>query len=320
MPISAFTTREIKSPLRRERDSRERINCFSFFVTSVAIVRFLWRSGANRVIATTAQALLLLFSFGKHLSVLRVLSHPQCARLASKYPLLAFKYLGSYVALDLPLATRRSIFVAHFEFLQRKFAGSFLASMDSLPITVWRKIVGQRNFDVIIGLNHVIEREGDLLLIFRMDGIVVYRLMFVFASGRDFHLPDETIIVVSGVQGVRDFDRVKAATKTCCDVQPAHILMAALGGVADVARVSTIVGLHQSRQLFSSKLRFSYDRFFEIYGTEIPGQRTYLIRVPYVEKPISEIGTSHRRRTLRKRQFKADTRHQVVQVLAAYLA
>jgi uncharacterized protein VirK/YbjX len=320
MPVSAFMTRGRKSSLRGGYDSRERISCFSFFATSIAIVRHLRQHGAKRVITITLQGLLLLFSVGKHIAVLRVLSHPQCARLASKYPLLAFKYLGSYVALDLPLATRRSIFVNHFQLLQRKFAGGFLASMDGLPIAVWRKTIGQRRFDVTIGLNYVIEHEGDLVLVFRMDGIMVYRLMFVFASGHDFHLPDETIIIVSGVQGVHDFNRVKLATKTCCDLQPAHILMAALGGLAEVARVSTIVGLHQSRQLFGHNVRFSYDRFFEIYGTEMAGQRTYLIQVPYVEKPIASVETSHRRRTLRKRQFKADTRHQVVEALTAYLA
>lgn len=228
--------------------------------------------------------------------------------------------LGNYVALGLPLAARRSIFVANFRFLARKFNESFLARMDTVPITVWQRAIDRRSFDVALGLNCVNEREGDLMLLFRMDGNVVYRLIFVFASGRDFHLPDETVIVVAAVQGVPDFERVRLATRTCSDIQPAHILMAALGALAELVGVSTVLGLHQSRQLVGERVLFACDSFFEIYGSELAGQRTYLIKVPYVEKPITLIERSHRRRTLRKRAFKGHTRHQVVETLGRYLA
>jgi uncharacterized protein VirK/YbjX len=238
--------------------------------------------------------------------------------VARKYPMLSFRYLGNYVALGLPLAMRRSIFLTHLQFLQRRFDRGFLVAMDGSPITIWQKTIGQRTFDITLGLNDPI--EGHLLLRFRMDGVVVYRMMFVFASGADFRLPDETIILVSAVQGVPDFDRVKLATRTCCDIQPAHMLMSALGAVAQVARVSTILGLHQSRQLFRESVRFAYGRFFEIYGEEIPGQKIFLIPVPYRDRPIWMTETSHRKRTLRKRRFKAAAHQRVAEVLTGHLA
>ena len=292
----------------------------SLFSALTAAVRYLYSGGVRFMVSNTWQGVLLLCSLRSHLAVLRVLSHPQSSRLTSKYPLLTIKYLGDYVALGLPLATRRSIFVAHFQFLQRTFNQEFLAALDGVHSTVWRKSIGHAIVEVALSLNFVIEHEGDMLLFFSIDGKVVYRLVFVFASGRDFGLPDETLIVVSGVQGVADFDLVKCATKVCCDIQPAHILMAALGAIAEVTKVSTVIGLHQSRQLFGVRARFCYDRFFEIYGTEIPGQGASLIRVPYPEKPMSEIKAGHRRRTLRRRQFKAETRHQVASVIRQYLA
>jgi len=290
------------------------------FATSIAAARYLRQHGARLAMSKSLQALQLLFSLREHASVLRVLSHPQSVQMARKYPLLAFKYLGRYLAVGLPLRTRRSIFIAHFQFLQRRFATTFLASLESLPATLWRKVIGRQTFEIALGLNHVIEHEGDLLLFLRMDGVVVYRMVFVFASGRDFHLSDETIIVVSGVQGAPDFDRVKLATRMCCDIQPAHLLMVALGALAEVAGVSTMLGLHQARQLFSRSVVFSYDKFFAVYGREIPGQKLYLIQVPYIEKPLLEIQPSHRKRTLRKRRFKAETHHQVVEVMKEYLA
>jgi uncharacterized protein VirK/YbjX len=299
---------------------RERSDSVSAFAACIAAVRYLRHNGVRVAISKIWQAVLLLFSLRDHAVVVRVLSHPQSAQLARKYPLLTFKYLGRYVALGLPLRMRRSIFIAHFQSLQRRFNTTFLASLESLPVKLWRKTIGRHTFDVTLSLKYVIEHEGDLLLFFHMDGDVVYRLVFVFASGRDFHLPDETIILVSGVQGVPDFARVKSATRMCCDIQPAHILMAALGAIAGVTEVSTVLGLHQERQLFSPKVVFHYDRFFEIYGTEVPGQKIYKMAIPYVEKPLSEIKTSHRKRTLRKRQFKADTHHQVAEVIKQHLA
>jgi uncharacterized protein len=264
--------------------------------------------------------LLLLLSWHRHISVRRVLSQPQFARLTARRPLLSYKYLGNYVALGLPLAARRSIFVGNYQFLQRKFNDSFIACMDSVPVTVWRTAIGRSTFDVAFGLNGVRDREGDLLLDFHMDGSLVYRLMFVFAPGRDFHLADETVIVVAAVQGVPDFERVRLATKTCCDIQPAQILMAALGAIAELVGVSTLLGLHQSRQLVGERVLFAYDRFFEIYGSEFAGQRTYLIKVPYLEKSIAEIERCHRKRTLRKRAFKGHARRQVLENLRRYLA
>jgi uncharacterized protein len=318
MASTPFTTSEHTSaPLRTAESRRRKVPFFAALIAGVHSVR---HHDASIAIAGLRQAVLLLCSLRKHASVLRVLSHPQSAHLTSQYPLLPFIYLGNYVAVGLPLAARRAIFLTHFQFVQRKFNNSFLASMANSPIAVWHRTIGHRTFDVALGLNYPQHREGDLMLSFRMDGAMVYRLTFSFASGRHFDLPDATVIVVAAIQGVPDFERVKLATRTCSDIQPAHILMAALGALADLVGVSTILGLHQARQLLGEQLYFAYDRFFEIYGPEIADQRLYLIKVPYSEKPLSEIERSHRKRTQRKRAFKGDTRHQVVESLSLYLA
>jgi uncharacterized protein VirK/YbjX len=281
---------------------------------------YLYQKGIRFAVPKAWQGAQLLFSLPDHFKVLRVLSHPQTARLARENPLLAFKYLGKYVALRLPLKTRRSIFLSHFQFLQRTFRASFLDSVARLSPTLWHRTIEQKTFHIAIELKEVLGWEGELRLDFSMTGRLVYRLIFVFAAGRDFNLQDETIIVISSIQGVRDFDRVKMATKTCYDIQPAHILMAALGGLAEAAHVSTILGLHQSRQVFcNDKLFFSYEKFFEGYGNESADEGIYFIPVPYFKKPVLEIKASHRRRSRKKRLFKADVRDQTVHAIQEYL-
>lgn len=287
----------------------------------VAGTTYLLQKGAHLVLPRVQRAARLLICLPQHLQVLRVLGHPQSAGPVRQYPRMVFKYLDSYVALRLPITTRRSIFVAHFRFLQRAFNANFIDAVQRLSPTLWRQTIEQRAFRVAIELIAIMGREGDLRLVFYMDDTEVYRLMLVFASGRDFDLPDETIAIASGTRGAHDFEPVKLATKACCDIQPAHILMAALAAVAETTHVSTILGLHEQRQLLSGdKLCFSYARFFEMYGTQIPRQQMYRIRVPYLNKPVLEVKASHRRRNRRKREFRREVRAQSVAAIRHHLA
>jgi uncharacterized protein len=303
----------------RER-SPQPAGVVSLFGNLITGSKYIYRKGVRFALPKAYQGVQLLLGLQGHLRVLRVLSHPQSARLARAHPLLAFKYLPRYVALRLPMKTRRSILLSHFQFLQRTFRTNFLDLVERLSPTLWSQTIEQKTFQVALELKQALDCEGELRLAFHMTGSWVYQLIFVFASGRDFNLREETIIIVSSIQGVRDFDRVKLATKLCHDIQPAHILMAALGGLAEIVNVPVILGLHQERQLFCDQLFFSYDKFFGTYGDEIPGEGTYYIRVPYFQKPASEIKSTHRRRNRRKRRFKADVRDQTVRALREHLS
>jgi uncharacterized protein VirK/YbjX len=299
---------------------KHRTGFVSLWSNLLAAVDYLKWKGPLFAAARVGQGLRLLLSLPQHFSVLRVLSHPQCSNLLRRYPMLAFKYLGDYVALGLPVSARRSIFVSHFKSLQRLFNAGFLESVQRSAPTLWRATVEQRAFHVTLELIGVLGCEGELRLVFYMDGSEVYRLIFVFASGREFGLPDQEVLIVTGIQGVHDFERVRIATKTCCDIQPAHLLMTAIGAIAEAARVATILGPHQTRQLFcGAQLFFSYGEFFETYGKEMPGQSMYRINVPYCRKPVLAIKPSHRRRNRRKRQFKAAVHRNVLEAVQPYL-
>jgi uncharacterized protein VirK/YbjX len=262
----------------------------------------------------------LLFSLPQHLQLLRVLSHPQTRGIARKQPLLAYKYLLEYVALDLPVRVRRAILIAHFRFLQRTFDVRFVDCLDRSPPTLWRRAIGGMRFDIGVQLNNIIGREGEFVLTFNVDGREAYRLVFLFAPGSAFGLSDAPIIVVSCVQGMTAMQCIRLATKACLDIQPAHLLMAALGGFAQIARIPTILGVHQTRQIWQGgKLLFAYDKFFETYGREIPEQRMYSVPVPYNEKPLADISPNHRARTQRKRRFKEEIHREVVRAIGDHL-
>jgi uncharacterized protein VirK/YbjX len=286
----------------------------------LAGIRYLFRKRPGFFAARIWQAIRLLLSLPQHTAVLRTLEHPQSAAFSRRYPLFAFKYLDEFVVLRLPLRTRRSIFISHLRFLQQTFKPSFIDTVENQRPAMWRKVIDGRMFSIALEVAAVLGGEGEFRLAFYMDGAEVYRLLFVFAAGNHFNLSDQRIAVVTGIQGAPDFELVKLATKTCSDIQPAHVLMSAFGGIAEAANISTVLGPDEKRQLFAPRLLFSYGRFFETYGKEIPGENLYCIRIPYFEKPASEVKADHRRRNRRKRQFRAEVRLQALDAIQEYLA
>jgi uncharacterized protein VirK/YbjX len=260
-----------------------------------------------------------MFFLRGHIALRKLLSHAQYTTLIREQPLLPVKYLVPYVARGLSTRIRRSILFAHYQFIQRAFRPAFLESvMRGLPL--WCATIGVHAFRISLDFPFS-NTEGDLQLVFRMDAAEVYRLVFVFASGGDFNLDADMVIAITSIQGAQDFDRVKLATKRCLDIQPAHILMAALGGVAKATHISNLLGFHGDRQISRCpQLFFSYANFYANYGEEIACRKMHHVRFPYVERPVSHIQSNHRKRSLRKREFKADIRAEVVNRVSQYLS
>lgn len=273
--------------------------------------RYVIHRGLGFALRKTWAAVRLLCSLRAHAKVLRVLSHPEFRGLPRVRPRLPFKYFGVYVALGLPLRTRRAILVTHYEFLRRHFVDGFLDEVLERPPVLWQQTLDDREFRIHLDFPPS-DYEGDLRLLFTMDGVEIYRLIFVFAPGAELGSGDGPVMVVSNIQGAQDFDRVKVATKVCHDVQPSNLLMAALNGVAESTGISRLVGFHNSRMISGGReLFFSYEKFFIGYGGEPRDGMSYHVALPYAEKPVTEVKSNHRTRTLRKRQFKGDIQSEV---------
>jgi uncharacterized protein VirK/YbjX len=304
------------SPASSQRPARTETSVW--WESLKACARYASSRGARYSAGKAWWAARALSSPRQHLAVQKLLSHPQYTLLIREQPLLALKYAAPYVARGLSIRIRRAILFAHYQFLQRKFRPAFLDSvLSSLPL--WLATIDARAFQISIDFPYS-NTEGDLQFVFRMDGAKVYKLIFVFASGKEFNLADDIIIAVTNIQGALDFDRVKLVTKRCHDIQPAHMLMAALSGLAEATNISTVVGFHGDRQISRcSRVFFSYENFYAHYGDPIDGRKMHRMRLPYFEKSVADIESKHRKRSLRKRQFKADIRTQVSKAVARYL-
>lgn len=262
----------------------------------------------------------LLSNLRGHRQLMRVLHHAQTEGLVATYPKLAFKYLDDYALIGLSPAVRLSLIIAHYTFLQQTFKATFLDDLDRHPIRLWQTTIDGATFEVALGFPQKFHSEGDLCLTFTTDGEFVYRLIFIVVRGHSLGLADKNYLLISSIQGVRGFDRVKIATKTCHEVHPTDILMAVASGIGASVGIDTVLGIRTDAQIANKgNFFFSYDGFFAGYGELELQSQLYQIHLPLKEKPIDLIKSKYQKRTLRKRAFKKEITNRSCESLQTYL-
>ena len=269
---------------------------------------------------TWHRGMLFAINIGLHLKFIRILSHPQTRQLIIDKPELTYKYLRDYISFDISARKGLLILISHYSYLQKNFKSDFLDNISGSPIQLWQQYIDGISFEIVIDFPHTVDYEGELCLLFKMDQVCIYRLIFVIADGSAFELAEDHVIFISSVQGIQGFEEIRQATRTCHDIQPAQLLMAAISGVGLALGFSTIVGIASKSQISQSeKFYFSYDKFFEKYGDLVPQRNFYRIQLPYREGALDLIQARHRKRTQKKRIFKNEIRDKVVSSMQHYL-
>jgi uncharacterized protein VirK/YbjX len=218
------------------------------FSTSTTITRNVVQRRSFFKWQTWHRGALLIFNIRSHLRLIRVLSHPQTARLVTRQPDLSHKYLRNYISFDISTRNCLAILIGHYAYLQENFRGDFLDILCESPPPLWRQSIDGVPFEIALDFPHQIDFEGDLCVIFKKGHCSLYRIIFVIANGGSFGLSDDNVIFISSVHGMHDFDGVKQAAKICHDIQPAQLLMAAVGGIGAALGFHTIIGIGAKNQ------------------------------------------------------------------------
>ena len=215
-----------------------------------------------------------------------------------------------YLATNFTKKDRRSILQHHYGYLATRISEAFFFELTRNRPLLWQKTIGQDVFAIKLTFTGELHHEGDLLLEFEENSVRLYHLSLTIAPGHLAGAEAAQVILVGHVLGVAgNFDAIRRATKTCLDIAPPYLLMAAVQGMSDALNVGVIAGVKNTEQItssgFGSELYFDYDAFWRSHlGTE--GRRFFLVSVPISAKPLALISASHRRRTLLKRQFKSE--------------
>lgn len=235
---------------------------------------------------------------------------PQVAALAQANPRLTYKYLGQYLALDLPTKDKLGMLTSHYRYFTKYIRSHFFE--DVLRKTyIWQDRQGDDSFAIGLFFPVGLDWEGELAIVMECNTVPVYTIRFTVVADQ---LPNSLFsesIFVGGIQGVRNPDLVKQATKTLFDITPAALLMAALQGIALAYGSTCIWGAGNERQLASGAASFNYDAFWDTLGGQKQPNLLYRLPIPFPEKPITAIKANHRSRTLRKREYKYNLTQQV---------
>jgi uncharacterized protein VirK/YbjX len=226
-------------------------------------------------------------------------------------PKFQYKYLSNYAAANLPRAIRLLAIYNHYRFLADKVGQFFFTALANKPI-IWEEQRDEDVFAITLGYPRLAGFEGELSLSLRLNSTFVQMATVVIVPGRVVGVASEQVLFITQVQGAKDVALMRYATKVLHDITPAVLLINATYGMAAALGISCAVGISTERQLGAgAKQYFDYNIFWEQFAGEPLASNLYWLPMPTPEKPLEQVKSNHRSRTLRKRQFKQAVREQV---------
>lgn len=246
----------------------------------------------------------LIISRRRIADVLSILRASNTANLITQRPGTILKWSGKYLAKDLRPSQRSQLLAFHYRFVGERVQETFYDRLLTEGFVMWSLKTDAA--EVVIQLRHAESlREGDLSLVMTFNRAKIYELSFTIVPG-EFLNVSVPIIFVSRVQGrSKRFETIKAATKMCCDVSPPYALVAAAEGIAAALGVGCIASVSNINQACARKV-FDYGSFWETLSFEKAGHNCYASALPISSRPLDQCSPQHRRRTKKKRTYKAD--------------
>lgn len=262
---------------------------------------------------------------GQH-QLMKLLSCAFYGDLLVQSPGLTRQYLKSHLAGSLTLGQRREAIVSHYRFLRTRQSAAFYETLLHGGVMLWRNAEAGGNYH--IGLRHNVSHfyEGDMILAFYRQDVLLFQLSFSVIPGNVAGHSGEHVLFVGGAQGAApERGELQPAVKVSHGVAPSHVAMAALQGVALGLGIAAIVGVGNDRQLLKLQkgdgaFSFDYDAFWAMFGAVRNDGGHWAMPVPFEERPPGDTSAAHRRRSRKKRAFKADVRDAVCAVMTCHAA
>jgi hypothetical protein len=197
----------------------------------------------------------------------------------------------------------------HYSYLHEHFGDEFLRRVLVDHVVLWEKSAESHRYDIALGSSLAIYNEGELSLIFRVDGVSVFILSFSFVPGRILGFQAQNALLITRLQGIKGhFAEIRDATKTLDEVDPPAVLIAALQGIGAALELECMAGVTADGQVWNendgSQFVTAYDEFWNSLGASRSGAHFFHLPIPLAEKPLELVKQKHRHRTKLKREFK----------------
>jgi uncharacterized protein len=244
---------------------------------------------------------------------------------ARSQPKLVFKYLGWYLAKSFGTAARLRIMSHHYRTLAARLPDLGKLGFPWNEIVLWSDRVELDTFTIGLCMPASHYLEGDLSLVFSVNGVRLHKLSFTCIPGKEVGLEVGTALLVGGSQGFPGTSAlIRRASKTIGEICPAAMLILALQALAKRLSADAILGITADEQTSlranPEQAKSRYDSFWEMSGGERQG---WFYRLPsgVAWKDTSHLSNGHRARARRKRERKerilAQIRENVERLLLA---
>jgi hypothetical protein len=262
--------------------------------------------------------LMVLLQWPRHAAVLNAARSTHDKALVHAYLKVACRPTLPYLSSNFTTQERLSLLQAHDRFVRTRLGAELFSRLAAKPVVLWAQEMNGSNCAISLG-GPCPHREGGLSLIFTVDDVPLYKSAFSFVNSSTLDFSQNMLagrntplIYVGQVQGFPgQYEAIRAVSKKCHDVTPADMLMAALLGVAAAFDVSFLAAVKPEYCLSRERMQqksgsFDYAAFWQGHWGALEGPGHYLLPLPLQEKPLSEIKSNHRGRTMAKRTFKRD--------------
>lgn len=214
-----------------------------------------------------------------------------------------------YLYSGMPLADRADAIISHYRYVKNlsvpRLRQAMLTSQGLDLITFAGK--NGEAFSITLACTGRCEREGEVNLLFRREGVQLAMLTFAVTERHG-----RKVAMIGGIQGAhRDtpHELIREATKACYGLFPKRLLMEALSLICNATGIEEIEAVSDSGHIFRS-LRYrlkkrqlfhaSYNEFWETLSAEPLSEKLYSLPLSFPRKPLEEIA-SKKRSEYRKR-------------------
>lgn len=266
----------------------------------------------------------LLLRARSHYRLQRVLNTAPVASLAVRHPAIRYKYLrANYLMGSLSTSDSLYTMIHHYRSLGARIKPCFFARLFDESPAIWEHHDQGHDFKIRLSFPRHLRKsaemhdhEGDLSLIFEMDGTPLYVLCMTLVPGKIAASRWGVrnlggAMFVGRVQGVRNqMEELRTATKTLKDIAPPRILLCAVEALTRTFGADVIIGVSNAEQLSrrmhedEAESFFDYDSFWQQAGAQATRAGLFWTPAQLPEKPIELVQQKHRSRTMAKRNFR----------------
>jgi uncharacterized protein VirK/YbjX len=294
----------------------------STFAPTVRLIHQITASrngGWRRTLWKARQAFLILCNLVGHRQLSRVLTRPNVVNFTQLYPKLLYKYLWEdYLVHGLHRDMRLAALTRHYAYLADRVDENFFVTAYEDKHLLWEEAREEGHFRIALSFPRKHDYEGDLRITFERDGFLLYWMLFNIVPGHLVGSEESEAFLVTALQGAsQKIDLIRDTTKLFDDTSLAHLLLAALEGLAGQLQISRMAGVGTAQQVQRQMsrndvtFRFDYDEFWGSFIGDKAASGFYMTALPFPQKPIEEIKHKHRSRARRRRALKQQISEQV---------